>query len=161
MQIPNTTLDDICAVIGLNATVHLVVWFGDDNSLYVPEKVDDDHFLSRLIGLKNAVRLSAEWPSQIIHIPSFRAYEDLLKRKQIGRQFEMGFGSREIATQFRVTERRVQQICRELEANGLIPVIGPTEKIKKPFRNAPPTRSRKGNNAATTSWPSLTRYKIK
>jgi hypothetical protein len=161
MQIPNTTLDDICAVIGLNATVHLVVWFGDDNSLYVPDKVDGEHFLARLIGLENATRLSAEWPSQIIHIPSFRAYEDLLKRKQIGRQFEMGFGSREIATQFRVTERRVQQICRELESAGLIPVIGPTEKSKKPFRKGWALQKLKGSNAATTSWPSLTRYKIK
>lgn len=119
MIIKNTILEDICAVIGLNATVHLVVWFGDTNNLYIPNRVNANHFLSRLIGFENARRLCAEWPAQIVQIPSFRGFEDLQKRKQIVRMYEMGFGYREIATNFKMTMRRVEQICREFEGAGL------------------------------------------
>lgn len=133
MLAPNNTLDDISAVIGFTATLHLSAWFGGGNNLFIPEKVDENHFLSRLIGLQNAQKLVDEWGNEHISVPSMQTYHDLLQKKQIGRLFEMGFGSREIANHFRRTERRVQQICRELEAAGLIAVVGPAveEKRKK------------------------------
>jgi hypothetical protein len=125
MLAPNNTLDDIAAVIGFTAALHLAAWFGGGNNLFIPEKVDEEHFLARLIGLRNAQKLVDEWGNEHISVPSMNTYNELLKKKQIGRLFEMGFGSREIAGQFRMTERRVQQICRELEAKGLIAVVGP------------------------------------
>ena len=131
MQASNTTLDDISAVIGFTGALHLSAWFGGGNNLYIPDTIDDGHFIARLLGLKNAQRLVDEWSNQHLTVPSMKTYAELLKRKQIGRQFEMGFGSREIATQFRMTERRVQQICRELEAAGLIAVIGPVTRTER------------------------------
>lgn len=134
MQASNTTLEDISAVIGFTGALHLSAWFGGGNNLYVPDSVDENHFIARLLGLQNAKRLVDEWGNQHLAIPSMKIYNELLKRKQIGRQFEMGFGSREIATQFRMTERRVQQICRELEVAGLIAVIGPALKPAREVR---------------------------
>lgn len=138
MQPQNTTLDDISAVIGFTSALRLSAWYGDGNGggkiLYIPDKATEDHFLSRLLGLENAKRLSAAWGNESLSVPSARIYDDLRKRKQIGREFEMGFGSREIAGHFRMTERRVQQICRELEVAGLISVAGPATRPAKKER---------------------------
>lgn len=162
MQITNTTLDDICALVGMNATLHLVVWFGGQG-IYIPEIANKESLLVRLIGLRNAEKLSAEWPCERLHIPTFRAYEDLQKRKHIGRQFEMGFSSSEIANSFRMTERRVQQICRELEVAGLIEIVGPpTRKKEASGLGGVKVKREKGRAPGhRISWPSSITYKIK
>lgn len=131
MEIQNTTLDDLSAVIGFSATLHLAAWFGDGNNLYVPDAVEEGQLLVKLVGLPNAQRLSAEWGRQHLAVPSLRSYDDLVKRRQIGRMFEKGFGSREISSHFRMTERRVQQICRELETVGLIAIVTPQKSSRK------------------------------
>lgn len=185
MEIQNTTLDDISAVIGFSATLHLAAWFGGGNhNVYVPDKVEEGQLLVKVVGLVNAQRLSAEWGRQHIVVPSLRNYEDLVVRRQIGRMFERGFGSREIASHFRVGERRVQQICRELEAVGLIPIIGPRKIApenapqidpgvfvpkapqKKPLKKpaAAQAVTRNGKNTRTHSaatQPGVTRHKLR
>ena len=125
MELKNTTLDDLSAVIGFSATLRLAAWFGDGSNLYVPTQVTVEQLLSRLIGLSNAQRLSAEWGGEHIAIPRLKDYEDDVRKRIVGRMFEKNFGTREIAGHMRMSERRVQQICRELEMSGLIPVQGP------------------------------------
>lgn len=127
MDVRNTTLDDIASVIGFSATLRLAAWFGDGTSnLYVPEAVEEGQVLVKLLGMPNAQRLTAEWGKQHLAIPRLRDYEDDVRKKIVGRMFEKGFGSREIAGHLRLSERRVQQICRELETVGLIAVQGPS-----------------------------------
>jgi hypothetical protein len=164
MIIKNTMMDDICAVIGLNATLHLVAWVGGEN-LYIPNKLDKNHLLSKLIGLDIALRLCNEWPSQIIQVPTFRAFEDLQKRKQIVRMFEMGFCVSEISTNFNMTTRRVEQICREFEAVGLTGGAG--SKVPKVKEGAHqlllPGLDGGGVEKASRSgggWPEAMAYKI-
>lgn len=125
MQLRNSTLDDVAAVIGFSATLRLSAWFGDGGNLYVPREVNEDHFLVRLIGLPAATALCKEWPGEHLSLPRIKSYEDDLRRRMIGRMFEHKFSSREISTHMRMSERRVQQIARELEALGLIPPIVP------------------------------------
>lgn len=123
-----TTLEDISAVVGLTATLRLSAWFGDGTSnAYVPQEAEDGQLLVRLIGLPAAKALSKEWGGEHLAVPRLRDYEDDMRKKAIGRMFEKGFGSREIAAHLRISERRVQQICRELEVAGLIAIVGPRE----------------------------------
>lgn len=123
-----TTLEDISAVVGLTATLRLSAWFGDGTSnAYVPLLAEDGQLLVRLIGLPAAKALSKEWGGEHLAVPRLRDYEDDMRKKAIGRMFEKGFGSREIAAHLRISERRVQQICRELEVAGLIAIVGPRE----------------------------------
>lgn len=134
MQLQNTTLDDVSAVIGFSATLRLAAWFGGrTQNLYVPQEAADGQVLVLLLGMDNAQRLSREWGGQMLAIPGIGDYEDMQRKRHVGRMFEKGFGTREIASQMRLSERRVQQICRELEVAGLIPVQGP----KLPRKNAP------------------------
>jgi hypothetical protein len=125
MDLVNTTLDDIAAVIGFTPTCRLAAWFGDGSSLYVPRAVQEGQVLVRLIGLSAAKKLSAEWGGEILALPRLRGYEDDQKRRLICRMAAGEFSTREIATFTRMGERRVQQIVRELEAAGLLNPIFP------------------------------------
>lgn len=128
----NTVLDDLAAVIGFSATLRLAAWYGDGvSNLYIPEQLSESSTLVKLIGKTAAQRLIAEWPGQHIHVPYITDYEVDVRRRAIARMLERGFGTREIAAVVRMSERRVQQICRELEIEGLIPVVGPLRVSKR------------------------------
>lgn len=127
LPLQNNTLDDISAVIGFSATLRLVAWFGDGNNLYVPIEPDESQIVVKLIGLSAAQRLSAAWPGEHLAVPRLRDHEDDVRKRYVARLVERGFSTREIASLCRTSERRVQQICRELEAAGLVPVLGPAK----------------------------------
>lgn len=131
MDIRNTTLDDVAAVIGFSATLRLAAWFGDGGNLYVPETVTEQQVLSRLIGFSAARLLSQQWGGEHLALPRLRAYEDDVLRRMVGRMLEKNFSSREVAVHMRISERRVQQIARELEQAGLIDVVLPKKAEKK------------------------------
>lgn len=143
MELQNSTLDDIAAVIGFSAALRLSAWFGDCGNLYVPANAEDGQLLVKLIGLSAAARLSAEWGQQHVAVPRLRAYEDDLRKRRIGRCLEKGFGYREIAGMERISQRRVQQIAEELTRLGLLlekpPGKSPLEKAssKNPPEKAP------------------------
>ena len=128
MELRNTTLDDISAVIGFSATLRLVAWFGDGGNLYVPNSAEDGHLLVRLLGLPSAKRLCEAWPGEHLAVPRLRDHEDDLRKRSVARFIEKGFGTREVAGILRVSERRVQQILRELEVAGLVQVAGPARR---------------------------------
>lgn len=135
MELQNTTLDDVSAVIGFSATLRLAAWFGDRGNLYIPDKVEDGQLLVKLIGMSAAKKLTEEWGHQHLSIPRIRSYEDDQKKQLVGWLFQRGMGSREIAVQLRMGERRIQQICRELEAAGLIAIVLPKNTGKSPQEN--------------------------
>mgnify|MGYP003412766455 CR=1 FL=1 len=129
MDIRNTTLDDIAGVIGFTATLRLSAWFGAGNNLYVPEVVEDDQQLVRLIGRSAAERMATAFPREHLAVPRPTSYEEDLRRWRIATLLERGFSTRQVSVFEKMSERRVQQICRELETAGLIhPVGGPAKK---------------------------------
>lgn len=132
MELKNTTLDDVSAVIGFSATLRLSAWFGDGGNLYVPETVTEDQVLPKLIGMSAAKKLSEEWGKQHLSLPRLRAYEDDVKKRVIARMLEHKMSTREIAVHIRMSERRVQQITRELEGVGLIDIVLPVKAPPKP-----------------------------
>lgn len=139
MELKNTTLDDIAAVIGFSATLRLVAWFGDGGNLYVPITADEGSRLVRLLGISAARQLCNAWPGEHLAIPRLRDHEDDLRKRFVARMIEKGFGTREIASMQRMSERRVQQILRELEVAGLVQVAGPARRkapSEKPEENA-------------------------
>lgn len=131
MEIKNTTLDDIASVVGYSVTQRIRTWFAGEN-LYIPVDPTDDSFLSRLLGLDIARRLSAEWPGEHIAVPlNLRARDPDYWRSQIWRFARDGMSTKDIAEQLVISERRVQQLVRELEQAGIIPPIGPGKTSRK------------------------------
>ena len=140
MELRNTTLDDISAVIGFSATLRLVAWFGDGSNLYVPIVAEEGHLLVRLLGMAAAKRLCEAWPGEHLAVPRLRDHEDDLRKRSVARFIEKGFGTREIAGILRISERRVQQILRELEVAGLVQPAGPSRRVKT-VRNPTPEKN--------------------
>ena len=54
-----------------------------------------------------------------------------MRRQRIGRMLEKGFSTREVSQHERISERRVMQICREMEVAGVIAPIGPVKRPGK------------------------------
>lgn len=131
MDLQNSTLDDIAAVIGFSATLRLSAWLGDLNYLYVPAEVSEEHFLAKLIGISAAKALSKEWGGESLAIPFAKPFEVDVKRRMVCRMLEQGFNTREIAKFLQVSERRVQQIQRELEMAGLIDPLTVVKRVKQ------------------------------
>ena len=127
MELRNSTLDDLAAVVGMTATLRLCAWFGDQGNLYVPVNAAEGNLLVNLIGTPAAQALSNEWPGEHIAVPSLRVYDDDLRRKRLAIMLRRGVKTKEAALIEDISERRVQQILRELEQAGLIPVLGPEE----------------------------------
>ena len=137
MDLKNTTLDDISAVIGFSATLRLCAWFGGYGSLYVPTGVEDGQLLVKLIGMSSAKRLTAEWPGELMSLPTLSAYEHDLVKFQIKRMLELSMSSKEVSRFMRMGEARVMQICRELESAGLLDLLSPKPSRKNSPENAP------------------------
>jgi len=131
MDLKNNILDDLSVVIGFTATLRLAAWFGDNSNVYIPKDVDPSQLLVKLVGLSAAKKLTEEWAGESLAIPKLTSYENDVKRCTIGRLFERGIGSREIAKIMNMSERRVQQMCRELEAAGIISVVLPGKDAGK------------------------------
>lgn len=137
MDIKNTTLDDLSSVIGFTATLRLSAWFGNGGNVYVPGEAKDGQLLAKLIGLSAARALSETWGSEHISVPRLSQYEADVIKRQVGRMLEHGMGSREVAMHLRMSERRVQQICRDLECAELISIVSPETLAKKPMPLTP------------------------
>lgn len=138
MELQKTIFEDLSAVIGFTATMRLAVWLGSANGrLYVPKKPEEGQLLVKLIGMKAAERLTQEWGGEHLHVPKLTGYEKDVRNKLIGGLLEAGISTREIGARMGMTERRVQQICRELELAGLINIVGPPKKSgrKRPVKN--------------------------
>lgn len=132
MTTKNTTLDDIAGVIGFTATLRLAAWYGNDDNLYVPDVVEDGQVLVRLLGWDTAARMARAFPREWIAVPRLTVYDEELRRSRIGNMLARGFSTRQVAKFERITERRVQQVCRELEVHGMIAPIGPAKAARAP-----------------------------
>ena len=141
MESKNTTLDDIAAEIGLTATLRLSAWFAEDRC-HVPTFVEEGQLLVRLIGMSAARKLTQAFPGELLAIPRLTQYENDVRNRQIGRWLVKDCSTREISNWLRMSERRVQQICRELELAGLIDPVGPGKSgPKKPGPKAAPGKT--------------------
>lgn len=124
MQSKNTTLDDLAAIVGFTATVKLSMWFGSrKNNLYVPKVATEDHLLAKLIGLPAMRRLVAEFEGEHLSIPGLHGVFVEGRNALIRDRLLQGHGTREIALETGLTERRVLQLRREFEQMGLLPLI--------------------------------------
>lgn len=124
MEVRNTTLDDLSALIGFTATLRLAVWFGDrKTNLYVPNTVGEGQSLVGLIGESAARRLSAEFGRQHINVPSLHSALREKRYELVHRRLLEGAGSKSISKEVGISERRVSQLRVEFERLGLLPMV--------------------------------------
>ena len=109
MDIKNTTLDDLAAVIGFCAALRLSAWFGDCHPMHVSAVAEDGQLLVRLIGPSAASHFSRTWGGQQIAVPRITQYENDVTKHRISRLHQKGFSSVEIARDFYISARRVHK----------------------------------------------------
>lgn len=122
MAQPNSTIEDVCAVIGFTATTRLIDWFGGNN-IYVPSEPSDDHTLACLIGMPAMRALCLEFGDLTVWIPSTVHTEHIATKKQVAELFRKGGGSRAVSAATGLSQRHVQRLRRELEESGLVPQV--------------------------------------
>ena len=120
MELKNTTLDDLAAVIGFSAALRLSAWFGDCPPLHAPAVAEESQLLVRLIGLSAASQLSVTCGGQQIAVPQITQYENDVMKHRISRLHQMGFFSSKIVHDREISARRVQQILAELREANLL-----------------------------------------
>jgi hypothetical protein len=119
---PNTTIDDVCAILGFTATVRLIQWCGGSN-LYVPASPQPDHMLVALLGEKRLAKLIEEFGGTTLWVPNHlsgqhQAADQL--RRQVWELLQAGQGTRVIAEVVGTSQRQVQRVRGELEREGLL-----------------------------------------
>lgn len=120
----NTTLDDLSAIIGFSATIRLSMWFGSrKNNLYVPKVATEDHVITTIIGMPAMRRLVNEFGGQHLCVPGMRGAFVEGRKSLIRDRLLSGVGTKEIAAETGLSERRVMQLRREFEQMGLLPLI--------------------------------------
>lgn len=124
----NTTLDDLAAIVGFSATVRFSMWFGSRGNkynTYIPNTVNEDHVITKLVGLPAMRRLVHEFGGEHLSVPSLHGAFIEGRNALIRDRLLAGIGTKNIAEETGLTERRVQQIRRELETMGLLPLVLP------------------------------------
>ncbi|HEY0877859.1 MAG TPA: hypothetical protein VGE10_05355 [Zeimonas sp.] len=118
----HSVMEDIGAEIGYTATTALVTWFGGA-PVYVPLTADEDHAMGKIIGMPAFRRLVAAFGGESFHVPESTATKATQRARRVARLLLAGRSEREIAAEEGVTERRVYQLRRQLQADGILEAI--------------------------------------
>jgi hypothetical protein len=146
METQNSTLDDISVIVGFTGTTRLSAWFGGAN-LYIPEVADPNHPIAKLVGKSAFKALVRAFGRKTIYLPHYGVREEVDKRNQIiATLLGEGKGTKAIAAETGLTERRVQQLRFALEKSGHVPYV-----LKNPQQN-PPGENGGEKSAGKTPW---------
>ena len=115
----NTTLDDICAVIGYTPTRQLAAWFAG-RRVYIPTSVRPGHPLSALLGVSVLRRLVKEWGGHHIRPPTLNEDQRMIRNRAIAEALVAGETDEALAARYCLTTERIGQIRRSLTDTGLI-----------------------------------------
>lgn len=118
-ELLNTTLDDLSAVIGFSATVRLVSHYGG-RDLHVPAEVSELHPVAKLIGVSRMRHLVNVWPEERVSVPTLATIRQEIRHATVLRLMLHGIDEHTIAAMTDLGHRRVLQLKREFEREGLL-----------------------------------------
>lgn len=110
-------LDDLCPVIGYRATRIIVAWFAG-RRFHVPGTTRPGHPLELLLGRPAFVALVGEFALCRVNVPAADHEERYGRDRRIAEMLASGWACERVAAAVGITARRVEQIRRELVANG-------------------------------------------
>lgn len=119
---PNGLAEDLGAVLGLSRTLVLCATRGG-RQLYVPEAMNERHFLYNLVGETAFRRMIDEWGGETISVPmlsDFGRYQRIRKAAELHVQ---GKSLHLIAALTGVTYQQAKNDRRTAEELGLIPLV--------------------------------------
>ena len=114
-----TTLDDICTVVGYSATRVLQAWYAG-RAVYVPRQASPEHPLYALLGPQVLRALVEAYPGEQLKVPNASADAWAVRDRRIAEMLAAGATVADVAAEVDLSERRVQQVREELLLRGWI-----------------------------------------
>ncbi|KON79404.1 hypothetical protein PA01_12750 [Azoarcus sp. PA01] len=115
-------LQQICEVIGFEATCEMSGWLGG-RSLYVPDIAHPNHVIAQLLGRDAFAELVAVFGGQTIDLPAGDIYMRARRNREVTTLLSDGYSERYVANRFRMTTSNVRSIRRRAERMGVLPMI--------------------------------------
>ena len=117
----NTTIDDIAATTGFTAATRLQAWYGG-REIRLPDRLTADWGIAHLIGSSAAralwQRFRGELGMERLTVPNGAEARRYERNVQIARMIADGAPLPEVGRRFRLNLRQVQNLRRELVADG-------------------------------------------
>lgn len=117
--IRETTLEDLCEVVGYRATCILGVLFAG-RQIYVPQRYYPQHPLAGLIGAHKLEALVAEYASHTFWIPHQDEIQRLRRDARVCELLVADTPLEEIAEALDMSKRRVEQLRADLIERGWV-----------------------------------------
>tara|TARA_R110000823_G_scaffold290928_1_gene409204 strand:+ start:8572 stop:8991 length:420 start_codon:yes stop_codon:yes gene_type:complete len=111
------SLQEMSDVIGLEAVQTFVGVYGGTR-LTVPQKMPDDHPLAELLGTEVAGKLSEHYALERVDVPRAHFARMHARNRRLCADHHAGESVRQLALQYRLTERRVWEILAEERNNA-------------------------------------------
>lgn len=108
-------LRELCELIGIQPTMTLVEEYGGVR-LYVPQKLNDEHPLVKLIGWQNAQKIVDLRGGETLEIPKAEAVMRQARNIEI-RSLYPALSQRQLALKYNTTERNIRLILGECARN--------------------------------------------
>lgn len=122
---PNTTLDDIAAVIGFTPTITLMQWFGGTN-IYIPKVAKEGHFIANVVGISAMARLVSEYADSTLYVPAKAASGKTMfghNKREIVELLRDGKKTHEIAQKTGLHPRLVQRVKVQAMESGAMEIV--------------------------------------
>lgn len=119
MAMPNSSIEDVCGVIGFTATVTLIEWYGGCN-IYVPGEATESHPLALLVGMPALRALCREYGSETVWVPREASAPKAASKRQVADALRSGSTIPQVAATMGLSERQVQRVRKDLEQRGVL-----------------------------------------
>ncbi len=110
------SLQEMSDIIGLEAVQALVSAYGG-TLLTIPQKLPEDHPLAVLLGTEVAGKLSEHYALERVDVPRAHFARMHARNRRLCADHHAGESVRQLALQYRLTERRVWEILAEERNN--------------------------------------------
>jgi hypothetical protein len=103
---------EVVQITDEDTTMRLVYHFGGSR-IYIPKYPKEGKGISQAIGLEAANKLAANYGGDYLHIPFCKALKQEMRDRQILAARRQGAKTAELAKQFNLSQRRVQEIIAD------------------------------------------------
>ena len=110
-------LQDIVLLVGEETTAKLIAQHGGGAGLYIPVKINPDHYLYQLLGEEAARFLVAEFGGLTLEIPRAAVLQRMERNKKILADHEASMSHNDLAIKYQLTTRCIRNIVPKVSKN--------------------------------------------
>lgn len=110
-QLPES-LSALAEMIGLSLSLALVKHYGGI-TLEVPKKIGDNHYLTKALGKKDALRFCEFYGGDRLYVPKVANALRRMRNRKIIQDYTEGLTIKELVRKYRLCDRQVWNVLKE------------------------------------------------